>query len=69
MRTYIIIFVIELYTELKFSANKYSFKENSGSATIVLILSKPVLSGFYLTITSTALTSDKSKYICTCISV
>ena len=68
---YIIVFVVEFYAELKFSPNKYRFKENSGSATIVLILSKQVLSDFNLTITSTALTSDKSKYVYMhmCISV
>ena len=56
------LFVIEFYVKLGFSERNYSFKESSGSANIILVLSKPLSSGFNLTIVSAPLTSDKGEY-------
>ena len=62
-------FFTETYATLKFSKDEYSFKENSGSAKIALVLSKPLSSGFDITIISAALTttfSDKGEYMHIC---
>ena len=59
-------FVIEFYAKLRFSQTKYSFKENSGSAKITLVLSKPLSSGFDITMISAALTptlTNKGEHI------
>ena len=59
-------FVIEFFVQLKFSKHEYSFKENSGLVKITLVLSKPLSSGFDITIISAALTptfSNKGEYI------
>ena len=62
-----LLFVTEFYAKLRFGEHNYSFKESSGLANITLVLSKPVSSGFNLTIISASLTqtlSDKGEDIC-----
>ena len=58
----ILSFDIEFYVKLGFSERNYSFKESSVPAKVTLVLSKPLSSGFNLTIVSAALISDKGEY-------
>ena len=56
-----LLFVTEFYAKLRFGKRNFIFKESSGLAKIILVLSKPVSSSFKLTIISASLTHTLSN--------